>query len=75
MNDTCAKVAAIVAERYRRMTPEGRVNIASTMFDTARAIVESSLPPGLTRRERRLALAERIYGTELPQAALIAFAE
>ena len=75
MNDTSAKVAAIVAERHRRMTPEERVNIASTMFDTARAIVESSLPPGLTRRERRLALAERIYGKELPRAALIAFAE
>lgn len=75
MNDTSAKVAAIVAERHRRMTPEERVNIASTMFDTARAIVESSLPPDLTRRERRLALAERIYGKELPRAALIAFAE
>lgn len=75
MNDTSAKVAAMVAERHRRMTPEERMNIASTMFDTARAIVESSLPPTLTRRERRLALAKRLYGDELPQAALIAFAE
>ncbi len=75
MNDTSANVAAIVAERHRRMTSDERVNIASTMFDTARAIVESSLPPDLTRRERRLALAERLYGKELPRAALIAFAE
>jgi hypothetical protein len=75
MDDTSAKVAAIVAARHRQMTPEERMGIASAMFDTARAIVESSLPPYLSRRERRLALAERMYGDELPRAALIAFAE
>ena len=57
------------------MTPDERINIASSMFDTARAIVESSLPPNMTRRARRLAQAERMYGTELPRAALIAIAE
>lgn len=51
------------------------MRIASSMFDTARAIVESSLPPNLSRRERRLAYARRMYGDELPEAALIAFAE
>ena len=75
MNDTSPKVAAMVAEHYRKMTPEERMRIASSMFDTARAIVESSLPPNLSRRERRLAYARRMYGTELPEAALIAFAE
>jgi hypothetical protein len=45
------------------------------MFDTARAIVESSLSPNLSRRERRLAYARRMYGDELPEAALIAFAD
>jgi hypothetical protein len=48
---------------------------ASSMFDTARAIVESSLSPNLGRRERRLAYARRMYGDELPEAALIAFAD
>jgi hypothetical protein len=33
-----------VAERHRQMTPEERMRIASSMFDTARAIVEASLP-------------------------------
>ena len=75
MNDTSPKVAAMVAEHYRKMTPEERMRIASSMFDTARAIVESSLPPNLSRRERRLAYAKRMYGNELPEAALIAFAE
>ena len=75
MDDTSSKVAAMVAERHRQMTPDERVRIASSMFDTARAIVESSLPAGLNRRERRLAYARRMYGAELPEAAMIAFAE
>jgi hypothetical protein len=44
----------IIAERYKLMTPERRMRIASSMFETARAIIESSLPINLTRRERRL---------------------
>jgi hypothetical protein len=75
MNDTPDKVAALVSERHRRMTPQERMEIASAMFDDARAIVESSLPPELTRAERRLALIRRLYRDELPEAALIAFAQ
>jgi hypothetical protein len=47
---------------------------ADTWFETARASVLSSLPPGLGRREQRLAVARRIYRDELPEAALIAHA-
>lgn len=75
MGDTSPKIAAMAAEHYRKMTPEERIRIASAMFDTARAIVESSLPPNLSRREHRLAYARRMYGNELPEAAYIAFAE
>jgi hypothetical protein len=75
VNDTSPKVAALVAERHRQMTSDERIRIASSMFDTARAIVESSLSPNLSRRERRLAYARRMYGDELPEAALIAFAD
>mgnify|MGYP003575990382 CR=1 FL=1 len=75
MNDTSAEMEAMVTERYRRMTPSQRVSIASSMFDTARAIVESSLPEGLNRRERRLAFARRMYDGELPEAAFQAFAD
>ena len=42
MNDTSLEMEAIVAERYRRMSPDERMRIASMMFETARAIVESS---------------------------------
>ena len=75
MNDTSPKIEAMVNERYRQMTSDERVRIAASMFETARAIVLSSLPPNLSRRERRLALARRFYSGELPEAALIAYAE
>ena len=74
MSDTAPKIEALVAARHQAMTPEERWRIASRMFDDARAIVESSLPVGLSQRERRLAVARRLYGDELPQAALEAFA-
>ena len=75
MSDTSLEVEAMVRERYQRMTPEERVNIASSMFETARQIVEASLSKDMTRRERRLALVRRLYSGELPEAALSAVAE
>ncbi len=65
----------MIAERCRRMSPEQRMRIASSMFEAARRIVESSLPPGLTRTERRLAFVRRLYTGELPDAALRAYAQ
>jgi hypothetical protein len=65
----------IVTERYRQMSPDQRMRIASSMFETARKIVESSLPPDMSRKERRLAWARRLYEGELPEKALLAFAE
>jgi hypothetical protein len=65
----------MVAERYKLMTPDRRMRIASSTFETAPAIIESSLPPYLTRRERRLAFAKRLYAGEPPDAALLAYAE
>ena len=64
-----------VSLEFRWMRPHDRMKIASSMFETARAIVESSLPPALPRRERRLAFAKRMYGDELPESALQAYAD
>ena len=75
MSDTSPEFKAMVDNCYRRMTPDERVKIAAAMYDAARAIVLSSLPPGLSRRERRMALARRFYEGELPEAALVAYAE
>ena len=74
MNDTSDTVATLVADHHRAMTPEQRWRVASALFDTARAIVESSLPGDLSGPQRRAALARRLYGTELPEAAIAAFA-
>ena len=74
MSDTARQFATVIAERHRAMTPDERLQAASDMFDTARAIVESSLAAGLSRRDRRMALICRLHGNELPKAALEAFA-
>jgi len=74
MTDTSPEFQKMVDDRYRAMTPEERVRIASGMYDTARLIVESSLPSGLSREERRLAVIRRFYEGELPEAALLAYA-
>jgi hypothetical protein len=74
MNDTSDTVARLVDQRYAAMTPEERMRIAASLYETARAIVESSLAAGLTREQRRYATAKRLYGDELPEAALVAYA-
>ena len=75
MNDSSAEILKVVADRHRSMTPEERWMETSSLFETARKIVESSLPSGLTTEERRLAVARRLYQNELPEAALIAHAK
>ncbi|HKC15443.1 MAG TPA: hypothetical protein VKC11_01945 [Steroidobacteraceae bacterium] len=75
MSDTAADFSALVAERHARMSVSERFRAASAMFDVAVAIVDSSLPPHLSRRERRLARARRLYGDGVSVAALEAYAD
>jgi hypothetical protein len=74
MNDTSDAIAKVVAERYRSMTPAERWLAVSSLFETARAIILSSLPGSLTAEQRRFAVVKRLYNHELPEAALIAHA-
>jgi len=74
VTDTSPDIARRVAAHHAALTSLERLEIASSMHQTALAIVESSLPPSLTRVQRRYAIAKRMYGTELPEAALIAHA-
>ena len=64
----------MVAARYAAMTPLERIFVAVSMRQTAIAIIESSLPPSLTREQRRYAIAKRLYADELPEADLAAHA-
>ena len=75
MNDTSPEMERIVNERYRQMSADQRMRMASSMFETVRKIIESSLPAEMGRKERRLAWARRLYEGELPEKALLAFAE
>jgi hypothetical protein len=75
MNDTSAEISKLVAERHRSMTPTERWMAACSLFETARKIIESSLPGDLTLEQRRLAVVRRLYQNELPEAALIAHAK
>jgi hypothetical protein len=74
MNDTSDDVAKVVLEHYRSMTPVERCLAASSLFETARAIIQSSLPISLTAEQRRLAVVRRLYNGELPEEALVAHA-
>jgi hypothetical protein len=75
MNDTSALISNLIAQHHDSMTPAERWRVVSSMFETARKIVDSSLAADLTVQQRRLAVARRIYGGELPEAALLAHAE
>jgi hypothetical protein len=74
VTDTSPDIELTVAAHHAALTPLERLEIASSMHQTALAIIESSLPPGLTCFQRRYAIAKRMYGAELPEAALIAHA-
>ena len=75
MSDTSSQFVALVAERHERMSVSERFRAASAMFEVAVAIVDSSLSPLLSRRERRLARARRLYGETVSAAALNAYAD
>jgi hypothetical protein len=75
MNDTNPKIEHMLRERYAAMTSTERILIACSMRAKALAIIESSLPAGLSREERRYQIAKRFYGDELPEAALRAHAQ
>ncbi len=74
MNDTSPDFEARVAAHYAALSPLERMRIASGLYDTARAIIASSLPPDLSDEARRYAIVKRLYGDELPEAALRAHA-
>lgn len=75
VNDTAETVARRQRECYAAMMPEERLRIAAAMYETARAIVVSSLPRELTPQQRRYAIARRFYGDEVSEAMLLAYAE
>lgn len=62
MNDTTPEFRKLVEEGYARMAPEERVRICTEMFDSAVALVSSSISDDLNPAERRFKICERLYG-------------
>jgi hypothetical protein len=69
MDDTTAEVRQFVRERYARLSGAERLSAGAQMFESARALVIASLPPGLSGREMRRRLCERFYGAALAARA------
>jgi hypothetical protein len=65
MNDTSPEIAALVRTRLLERSGAERVLMGSQMFDTARAMVLASFPPGLSEIEIKRRLCERLYGSEV----------
>jgi hypothetical protein len=49
-------------ERFSALGPVERVRMCFDMFETARQIVEASLPKDLSEEERRYQVCRRFYG-------------
>ena len=62
MNDTTPEFRKLVQTRLLALAPAERVSLCADMFDTARALVAASLPPGLDPLERRRKICRRFYG-------------
>lgn len=75
MTDTAEPIARMQREYYAAMSPEERMRIAASMYETARAIVASTLPTDATPAQARYAIARRFYGDDLTDAVLVAYAE
>lgn len=61
MNDKDPMIQKMLGERYQKMTGEERLKIGFSMYDTARAIVLSSLPQDLSSEDRAVQLFLRFY--------------
>ena len=62
MQDTTPEFQRVMDAAYAGLTPAERVRMCAEMFESARALVEASLPVGLPADERRFRLCERFYG-------------
>jgi hypothetical protein len=62
MHDTTPEFRRLMRERFRALAPAERVRMCTEMFETARRIVEASLPADLDPEERRHRICRRFYG-------------
>jgi hypothetical protein len=66
MTDTTREMAARYEALLFSRSPEDRFEMGARMFDSARAMVLASFPPGLSTDEVRRRLFARFYGHDMP---------
>jgi hypothetical protein len=67
MTDTSPAVAAIYRSMIMAKSPEERVLMGMRMFDEAREIMLSTMPPGLSPVDQKRFLFRRTYGEDPPE--------
>ena len=71
VTDTPPEIERMVREKIMALSGEMRFIMGAQMFDSAREMVEASLPRDLSEPERRRLLFKRIYGEEINLGKLI----
>jgi hypothetical protein len=69
MHDTTPEIRQMLAQGYRALRPEQRVRMCADLFESARLLIEASLPAGLDDIERRRRICRRLYGEALAALA------
>lgn len=70
--DTAESAARIYHDRLSRMTPEGRINLAASLWLAADSVERAAIRrdyPGIDNRELLFRLAEKRFGTCLARQA------
>jgi len=66
MTDTSPEIAEMVRQKLMSRSGAERFVMGVRMFDAARVVVLASLPVGLSAKELKRQLFERIYGEVAP---------
>jgi hypothetical protein len=67
MNDTPPELSRRLNEKYLRLTPDERIEMATSMFECAKEIVISSITnenPEISVAELKRELFRRLYGAD-----------
>ena len=65
LTDTPPEIERMMREEIMTRSGEERFVMGAQMFDSAREMIQASLPRGISEAERRRLLFKRIYGKEL----------
>jgi hypothetical protein len=65
MSDTPPEIERMMRDKIMARSGEERFIMGAQMFDSAREMIQASLPRGISEAERPGLLFKRIYGKEL----------